>query len=242
MCRFISEILAAAVVAGAAMVISTADLSSAQAADLTDEASIARGGKLYDKWYKVIGKPAPKASHKLYPTDKKYAKKAKSNWRCKECHGWDYRGKDGAYAKGKHHSGIVGINRMSGGDPSKVIAVLSSARHGFANKLSAGDMADLANFVTKGQIDMDRYIDRATKKPKGDPSKGAVYYQTICAGCHGLSGHEPKDMKSFAKQMGNPWEVMHKILNGQPREQMPALRALDHQIIADIMAHMATLP
>ena len=42
--------------------------------------------------------------------------------------------------------------------------------------------------------------------------------------------------------LGNPWEVMHKILNGQPGEQMPALRALDHQIIADVMAHMTTLP
>jgi thiosulfate dehydrogenase len=35
---------------------------------------------------------------------------------------------------------------------------------------------------------------------------------------------------------------MHKILNGQPAEAMPALRALDRQIVADIMAHMTTLP
>ena len=49
-------------------------------------------------------------------------------------------------------------------------------------------------------------------------------------------------MKPFGAQMGNPWEVMHKILNGQPGEKMPALRALDHQITVDIMAHMTTLP
>jgi thiosulfate dehydrogenase len=48
-------------------------------------------------------------------------------------------------------------------------------------------------------------------------------------------------MKPFAKQMGNPWEVMHKILNGQPDEEMPALRALDRQVVADILSHMANL-
>jgi thiosulfate dehydrogenase len=42
--------------------------------------------------------------------------------------------------------------------------------------------------------------------------------------------------------MGNPWEVMHKIMNGQPNEQMPALRAIDRQVAVDIMAHLATLP
>ena len=35
---------------------------------------------------------------------------------------------------------------------------------------------------------------------------------------------------------------MHKILNGQPDEDMPALRALDRQVIVDIMSHMGTLP
>ena len=44
--------------------------------------------------------------------------------------------------------------------------------------------------------------------------------------------------------MGNPWEVMHKILNGQPGEPMPGLRALPdaERIIVDIMAHTQTLP
>ena len=30
-------------------------------------------------------------------------------WRCKECHGWDYAGKDGAYGSGDHRTGIVGV-------------------------------------------------------------------------------------------------------------------------------------
>ena len=75
------------------------------------QSSIIRGGKLYDKWYKVIKAEAPKKAHPAYPADRKYAKKPKSNWRCKECHGWDTMGKDGAYAKGKHSTGIKGHRR-----------------------------------------------------------------------------------------------------------------------------------
>ena len=49
-------------------------------------------------------------------------------------------------------------------------------------------------------------------------------------------------MEPLGKLMGNPWEIMHKILFGQPAEEMPALNALDHRIAADIMAYLATLP
>ena len=49
-------------------------------------------------------------------------------------------------------------------------------------------------------------------------------------------------MKPFGNQKSNPWEVMHKIFNGQLGEEMPALRAFDHQIIADITCYMTTLP
>ena len=215
-------------------------------ASLADEieSSIARGAKLYDKWYKVIDADVPTKSHALYPSDKKYAKKAKSNWRCKECHGWDYSGKDGAYSKGKHYTGIKGIRAYAGVDTGKIIALLKAKEHGLAGKMEDEDFADLANFISKGQVDMDQYIDRATKTVKGgDKERGAVYFNTICIGCHAKDGTKPKDMeKPLGAQMGNPWEVMHKILNGQPAEPMPALRALDRQGVLDIMAHVATLP
>ena len=209
-----------------------------------EQLTLASGAKLYDKWYKVIKAAAPKVSHPAYPADKKYASKPGANWRCKECHGWDGMGKDGAYAGGKHFSGIKGINGMKGADPAKVVAVLKDANHLYGDKISGGDLAKVALFVSRGQIDYSRYIDSATKKVKGgNAARGEEYYNTICSNCHGLDGMQPKDMgKPLAKQMGNPWEVMHKILNGQPGEQMPALRALDRQIVVDIMAHISTLP
>ncbi len=230
-----TRLVASAVVMAGLLCVSTAVLAE-------EASTLARGGLLYDKWYKVVGADKPTSDHPAYPTDKKYAGKPDANWRCKECHGWDYRGSAGAYSSGSHFSGIKGIDGMQGADPAKVVAVLKDASHGYGDKLDAADLDALALFVSKGQVDMDMFIDRASKQPKGDAARGAAYYNTVCAHCHGEDGLEPKEMKPFGAQMGNPWEVMHKILNGQPDEKMPALRAFDHQVAADIMAHMTTLP
>ena len=216
--------------------------SSGPASSQEMESSLARGGRLYDKWYAVIDTDAPKGAHPSYPATGKYKGKGGADWRCKECHGWDYRGSGGAYASGKHFTGIKGVNGMAGADAAKIIAILKDDTHRYGGLMQERDFQDLANFVSSGQIDMDAFIDRAAKKPKGDAAKGAAYYNTICANCHGFDGRKPREMKPFGAQMGNPWEVMHKIMNGQPGEDMPALRALDRQVIADIMAHQTTLP
>ena len=142
---------------------------------------------------------------------------------------------------GRRH--FRGALLAAGRDPAEIVAILRDDGHAYGDKLSDADLQDLATFVSAGQVDMDPYIDRAHKQLKGgDAAQGAAYYNTLCAQCHGRDGKQPKGMKPFAKQMGNPWEVMHKLLNGQPGEEMPALRALDRQVIVDVMAHLATLP
>ena len=206
------------------------------------ESNIARGGMLYDNWYAVLDADKPETSHPAYPSTAKYADKPAANWRCKECHGWDYLGKDGAYASGSHATGIVGIQGMKGAAVDRIVKVLKNDTHQYAGKMSEEDFRDLALFVSKGQIDMDKYIDRKSKSPKGNKERGEGYYNTICAKCHGKDGLAPKGMKPFGAQMGNPWEVMHKILNGQPDEEMPALRALPYEVTADTMIYMTTLP
>lgn len=233
----------AACLLGTGVVLVVGVLGWPQTAFADETASaVARGGLLYDKWYKVIGEKAPGEKHPLYPAEGKYASKPGSTWRCKECHSWDYMGKDGSYAKGKHYTGIKGIRDFDGGDPAKVVALLKDSKHGYGKKLEDSDLEALALFVTQGQVDMTKHIDAGTKMAKGgDKDKGAAYYNTVCAKCHGLDGTEPDDM---SKTLGgqNPYEVMHKILNGQPDEQMPAMRAFDLQVTVDIMSHIATLP
>lgn len=207
------------------------------------ESSLARGGQLYDKWFKVTGAPKPKDTHKAWP-DSNTKKKGNVTWRCKSCHGWDGMGKDGAYGKGSYKTGIIGVNGMWGAAPEKIVAVMKDSTHGLAGMMKDGDFNDIANFVSKGMVDMRKYIDYATKKPKGgNLDNGAAIYNTVCFRCHAMDGSKPKDMdKTLGKQMGNPWEVLHKIMNGHPGERMPALRVFGPQVSVDIMAYLETLP
>lgn len=229
--------LAAALLSG--LIGLTASVSAGAA---ETESSIARGGRLYDKYFKENNTSKPDADHPSYPhKGGKYGKDA--SWRCKECHGWDYKGKDGAYASGGHATGIKGINAAAGKDVAAIVAILKDARHGYTDRqLSAKDMEDLALFVSKGQINYDKFIDAATKKAKGNAAKGEVYFNTICAGCHGMDGKKIKNAPPLGSVANNPYEMLHKVMNGQPGEAMPALRALDPQVAVDIVSYLPQLP
>lgn len=204
--------------------------------------SIARGGRLYDKWFAVIGAPKPEETHPAWPASNT-KKKGNATHRCKSCHGWDLMGKDGAYASGSYKTGISGLKHMAGASNAKVIAAMKDSSHGYAGKMSEEDFTDLANFVTKGQFDIDAVIDRKSNKANGDAASGERYYNTVCAGCHDKSGKKPDDMPPLGGLSNkNPWEVIQKIQNGQPDEAMPAMRAFDLQVSVDILAYLQTLP
>lgn len=207
------------------------------------ESSIARGGLLYDSWFKVIGAQKPQETHKAWPASN--TKKAGDvTWRCKSCHGWDLKGKDGAYSKGSYLTGITGLTAQANADPAKIIAIIKGDTHGMSGMMADQDYVDLANFVSKGQMDMAKYIDYTSKKVKGDVAKGEMYYNTICAKCHAMDGKMPKEMEEIVGELSNdnPWEILHKIMNGQPGETMPAMRAFGAQTSADILAYAQTLP
>lgn len=222
---------------------SRADEPSAE----TEIFAIARGGLLYDKWWAVMEMDEPTASHPAYPAAGK--KQGAASWRCKECHGWDYKGAAGAYGKGSHYSGIKGIRDMVGADPRRIAAILRAAPHSYSKGiLSEKALRKIALFVSRGQIDMDQYIERATKKARGDAARGARLYQTICAICHGFDGkainfkdeNKPEFIGTVASE--NPWETLHKIRNGQPGVAMVALGALSIQDQVDLLAYTQTLP
>jgi cytochrome c553 len=221
------------------LVLAIGAAASAMAAE-TDSAT-ARGGRLYDKWWVENKAAKPTGMHPAYPV--KGGKYADDNsWRCKECHGWDYGGKDGAYAKGGHATGIKGIGAAAGKDPAAVAALLRDKNHGYSEaQLSAKDAGDLALFVTHGQANVAKYVS-SDNKAKGDGVKGEAYFNTICAGCHGVDGKKVKDGPALGSVADNGAEMLHKVLNGQPGEGMPALRALDAQIGADIAVHLTKLP
>ena len=208
-----------------------------------DQASIVRGGRLYANWFEELKESAPAVVHRAYPAAGRYGGAPGATWRCKECHGWDYRGRDGAYSSGGHFTGIKGIGAMAGADPAAIAAILKDENHGYAEKMADQDLGDLANFVSRGQVDMDAFIDRKTGKAKGDALRRKDYYNTICANCHGVMGLRNSAMRPLGDAVNaNPWEALHTLLNGHPNEKMPALRGLGIPVLVDILAHAQSLP
>ena len=203
-----------------------------------------QGGLLYDKYWKAMSRDEPSGDQPLWATQTTNERSGADTWRCKECHGWDYLGKDGAYATGKHSTGTVGVLQAKAMSATGLAILLRGQQHGYtADMLSDKDLIDLANFLNKGMLDMNNYINRESKKVAGDINKGAASYQTICAGCHDLDGKGEDEAPPLGKLSNkNPWETAHKILNGQPDAEMPALRALDLQVTMDILAYLQTLP
>lgn len=223
-----------------ALVFAASGLTPALASE-RDAYRIARGGRLYDNWFAENGTMAPAIPNPAYPATGEYRGKKAADWRCKECHGWDYLGKDGAYGKGSHFTGFPGTRNTGEMSEERMKRVLRNPPHGYdAAMLSDTDLADLALFLNHGQTDMSASIDQATKKARGgDSMPGKNHYETLCASCHGRDGKalgEDAELGKLAKK--NPWEVLHKIRNGQPKSTMPALGSLDIQIAADILAYL----
>jgi mono/diheme cytochrome c family protein len=204
-------------------------------------ASIANGGRLYDDWQVHTGGQRQALPHPAYPSTAYYANAASETWRCKECHGWDYKGNQGQYARGNHATGIKGVRTLVGVEPAKIMATLKSSEHLFGVVLKHRDLQDLANFVSYGQIDMDALIDGRTGLSRGDASRGSAHYRTMCAGCHGLEGGFVAKRHVGRVTREDPWHSVHNMLNGHPDDTMPALREIDPKVISDILAHMQTL-
>ena len=234
--------------------ILTAPLSAmAQEID-PDIWTIARGGQLYDDWMVVLDAEPPADTHPAYPAVGK--QKGAVTWRCKECHGWDYRGEDGAYGKGNHYTGIKGLRRMVMKDPGEIEKIIMDETHAYTPlMLPRRAVEKLALFLSRGQINMEQYIDRTTREVRGNLDRGAAFYQTVCTICHGFDGarlnfedettasaafEDPKYLGTIANR--NPWEILHKIRNGQPGVGMVALRMLSIQDQVDVLAYLQTLP
>jgi mono/diheme cytochrome c family protein len=199
-------------------------------------ATIAHGGRLYDNFHLELHERARRISH-LSKNKVSGAAGGAVN-RCVECHGWDYRGQDGATP-----TPAKGLTALDGGDPAKVVAALDDKTHNYGALLEPEDIEALALFVTRGQIDMRAFIDVKTGKVDGEPARGAVIFQTICAGCHGADGQLSDNMPplgDFAR--ANPHHALHSMLNGHPGGAMPALRAIAATQLADTLAYIQTLP
>jgi len=255
-----ASVVALLVAGDAWLAPSPADAQDAQTSQATPASvwAIARGGQLYDKWWAVTEADRPEGTHPSYPADGQQS--GPDTWRCKECHGWDYKGVDGAYGKGPHYTGIKGVRGVVGADIESIVDIIRDDTHRYTESMITASAAKkLALFLSAGQVDMDRYIDlhstvsryidRATKMARGEVLRGAQFYRAICATCHGLNGkainvggdHDnPVYVGTVA--VDDPWAVLHKIRFGQPGVGMVSLSVLPIQDEIDILAYVQTLP
>lgn len=210
----------------------------AVAGNLTAQESLdmTYGGQLYDKWYAMTpGAQKPSATHAAYPSSAK--KSGADTWRCKECHGWDLKGKDGGYAKGSHYTGIKGLQAYADKPLADIIAVINNDAHALKGLLGEKELNALALFVSKSQIDLASHMDG--KRAKGDRVNGAKLFNGICASCHGIDGRL-FEIGSKHKSVGdlvrdNSIEIAHKIRFGNPGANMSYLHDLPLQVTVDIL-------
>lgn len=213
----------------------------------TDAWRIARGGRLYDKWYAVTDVDKPKKTHSAWPASNT-KQKGDTTWRCKSCHGWDFMGRDGKYASGSYKTGIMGVRGVEGRSVDEIHAILMNKVHGYTHQMiPKNDMLHLSFFLSKGQYDITPYVNK-DGTVNGNKERGAAMFQNTCAACHGFDGRalnwgdEKNPSYIGTEAQGNPWEIMAKIRHGHPATEMIAYAAFPMQDAADVLAYAQTLP
>jgi thiosulfate dehydrogenase len=207
------------------------------------------GAQLYDNWLKFTDHD-PAGNHPLYPTAG--IKSGESTWRCKECHGWDYIGKNGRYRSGSHYTGIEGVLAASHKDDITLKDILNdkASQHDFSPYLSEEQLECLVVFIKKGLFETASIL-YANGKANGNVKRGASLFTENCAACHGEDGNDLdfKDKKEGTQGVGwiandNPQESLHKIRWGHPGTEMPSLVSdakLEDNDAIDILTYAQTL-
>ncbi|MBI5500025.1 MAG: c-type cytochrome [Deltaproteobacteria bacterium] len=229
-------------------------------------ANAARGGTMYDNWVVTTGLATPAGNHPLWasrPDTTSNTRTGLDTWRCKECHGWDYRGVDGAYGDGSHRTGFPGIlnttmTHREVFDLLKNPASTTPNGHAFgAAGLSDAELWNLTRFVFEGPLDTSAFINAAGDY-LGDVARGQALFTggvrgaLSCESCHGADGLTPPpgapagwtDFPGFIAN-DNPREFQHKVRFGQPgAPAMPAnfANGISIQETADLGAFVQTLP
>lgn len=222
------------------------------------QADLVNGGAMYDAWWVVAGISEPRNNHPLWsqrPDPTSNIRTGSVTHRCKECHGWDYKGINGAYSSGSHRTGFPGISTTK--SPQEIFDLLKDHHQFGSLGLNNTALWDITKFVLEGTINTDQIIDQ-THKFTGNSASGKTPYTQQCESCHGTDGltkpfdaipGQPgasPDYDEFPQKIANenPWEFQHKVRFGQPGTTMPLLAKenITPADLANLGAFVQSLP
>jgi len=223
-------------------------------------ASAMRGAHLYDDWQTTTG-TATTGNNPLYAQTTGQSTGA-TTWRCKECHGVDYRGKDGFYATGTHATGVKGLLGTAANlDADEIYAALSGPCLGPANTAAGGylsdaDRWDLVKFIREGIVDVTTFLDATGAPVAPDLANGQVLYEDQCKRCHGADGAKVNIGTAASvsyvgtEVLKNGFNFQHRVrfgpvgVPGSLREEMPGAVNFGWSLqdVRDVMGYSRTLP
>ena len=214
-----------------------------------------RGAILYDRWYAALGQQAPEGDMPIWDRQSTNSRSGPDTWRCVECHGWDYKGSQGAYNSGSHFTGFPNIRALVPNLPEQeIVDHLKGSKdpaHDFSSYMDDASLGRLALFLKIGLIDDDQYIDDVSLKViGGDQERGKALYEQVCANCHGMDGKlivfrtegVDEDLGSVANR--DPWRFLHRTRFGVAGVDMPVGAKLGWSAEdgRDVLAYVQTLP
>lgn len=246
----------AAVLLVAVAIAGSCSAAAARAqADTPPGEDIVRGALLYDKWYAALGVNPPAGNHPIWARQSTNTRAGPDTWRCSECHGWDYRGAQGAYASGSHFTGFPDVMTLSAAmSAEEIVAHLKGSNdraHDFSPYLDDAALNQLAAFLKYGTIDDTAYVDPVSLQVKGaDVARGRTLYEQTCASCHGPDGKaivfRTEGVNEYLANVADrdPWRFLHRTRFGTAGTAMPVGYNLNWTPAdgRDILAYAQTLP
>lgn len=228
--------------------------ASAQAGQGLPDGDAVVGGRIYDNWFNILDASAPESSHPLWASQETNTREGAVTWRCATCHGWDYKGADGAF--GEHsegYTGFPGIMSVIGQSNDEIRGWLDGTKnpeHDFSPYLTKQAENDLIAFLRTRLIESKLLIDSTTRAALGSKGDGEHLYNTTCENCHGGDGEKlnmgsvknPEFLGDVAAR--HPWKFVHKVRFGHPGSKMPAAdeEGWSLQQVTDVLAYAQDLP
>lgn len=212
------------------------------------------GGRLYDNWMSALDLRAPEDNQPLWDGLEGSLIEGPGTWLCATCHGWDYKGAEGAYGPASpFYTGFSGLQGAIGADQESVLSWLDGGineEHSFTQYFGATAANDLAAFLRTRQVDLDLMIERETGRALGNDEAGEALYFAHCAECHGNTGRgmsfSTGAVETYLGDVAivDPWRTVHKMRFGLPSGNMPSTEEMGWSLarVAELLAYLQTMP